>query len=436
MGTYDALQLNLQSMYEKGLLTDVTLVTQGGREVRAHKTVLAAQSNYFQELFASQGGSDTRLEVPHKYKTVEALVKYQYFAGPAAISSLAPDECLDLMELAEELDMRAMVQDGQLEALAAPPATASRDLDMAGVPPALPTSAKRAPPLAGMDQHNCVSLLHHKALKKRPQLETDVNEYLGDHLTDLLRTPGKEDELLNVAPEKLPIVLRAACHHIRSHDDAQRTIQYCLRHTQLDSTCDLVRETKQWNWGADEAGLLRAPPGEPPDEGREWHIPFVRSALENTPARIVVGRFFDWTVRLDYGSEGRLRIVYESAAGRDTTDGVAPRCVDRFPAAMFAWRVIFRGEDVFHEKPVFICFPDNVSLHWSTTLPVRAEDLQPDDDLIIIVGMAENPMLSLILHHLSTDLKAIIQTEDILNRLPHIEYRCLSSYMIVKDQNH
>merc|ERR1740122_224221 len=154
--------------------------------------------------------------------------------------------------------------------------------------------------------------------------------------------------------------------------------------------------------------------------------------MESTPARIVVGNFFEWTIRLDYGAEGKLRIVYESA--RQLED--QPRCINRFPAAMFAWRVLYRGQDVFNEKPVFICFPENVSLHWSTTLPVSAAELSDDDDLKIMVNMAENPMLSLVLYYFSADLKNTVISEDILNRLPHIEYRCLSSYSLIRTHVH
>mmetsp|Transcript_90775 Transcript_90775/g.125238 ORF Transcript_90775/g.125238 Transcript_90775/m.125238 type:complete len:170 (-) Transcript_90775:38-547(-) len=160
----------------------------------------------------------------------------------------------------------------------------------------------------------------------------------------------------------------------------------------------------------------------------EWTIPQVSAAMQSTPARIVVGNFFDWTIRLDYGAEDKLRIVYESATPREDQ----PRCINRFPAALFEWRVIYRGQDVFNEKPVFICFPENVSLHWSTTLPVSAADLLEDDDIKIMVNMAENPMLSLVLYYFSADLKTTVFSEDILNRLPHIEYRCLSSYSLIK----
>merc|ERR1712232_1272745 len=151
--------------------------------------------------------------------------------------------------------------------------------------------------------------------------------------------------------------------------------------------------------------------------------------------RIVCGSYFDWCIRLDYGAEGKLRIVYESAVPRGAEGGEPVsdhRCINRFPAAMFNWQVFYRGQNVFNEKPVFICFPENVSLHWSTTLPVNAGELTDEDDLRIMVNMAENPMLSLVLYYFSADLKTTVFSEDILNRLPHIEYRCLSSYSMVK----
>merc|ERR1719161_2422562 len=224
-------------------------------------------------------------------------------------------------------------------------------------------------------------------------------------------------------------VLKIACRDVETDLDTERVVRFCLNHTQLESACDLLRETKTWSWASDNASTLAAPPSEEPYEGPEWRIERARSAMESTPARIVLGEFFDWCIRLDYGAEGKLRIVYEAAT---PVDGVNSLCIHRFPAAMFAWRVLYRGQDVFHEKPVFICFPENVQLHWSTTLPVDAAELTDEDDLTIMVTMAENPMLGLVLYYFSTDLKTTVFSEDILNRLPHIEYRCLSSYSLVK----
>merc|ERR1711881_808255 len=88
------------------------------------------------------------------------------------------------------------------------------------------------------------------------------------------------------------------------------------------------------------------------------------------------------------------------------------------------------GEEIFNDRPVFITFAERVSLHWSTTLSLDSAQLTEDDELSISVTMTENPLLSLILYFLSSNVKNENYAEDILNRLPHIEYPCLSSYFI------
>ena len=133
-------------------------------------------------------------------------------------------------------------------------------------------------------------------------------------------------------------------------------------------------------------------------DAQSWSLQGVRSAMETTPARcmqwqserptalrIVVGKFFDWHIRLDYGAEGKLRLVYELAKPNE-----APRkemcflLCRRWPSASTAFlppclrgrrnlsrpslfrisfmlksaevdQVVYNGQSVFHEKPVFIC---------------------------------------------------------------------------------
>ncbi|KFG38215.1 BTB/POZ domain-containing protein, partial [Toxoplasma gondii TgCatPRC2] len=57
-------------------------------------------------------------------------------------------------------------------------------------------------------------------------------------------------------------------------------------------------------------------------------------------------------------------------------------------------------------------------------------DVTDGDELTILVTMTEIPLVSLILYYFSSDLNQTLAHEDILNRLPHIEYRCLSSYTL------
>merc|ERR1712199_13948 len=91
------------------------------------------------------------------------------------------------------------------------------------------------------------------------------------------------------------------------------------------------------------------------------------------------------------GGEGKLRIVYEDV----TAKHIKALCCRRFPAATFAWKVKFRGEEIFNDRPVFITFAERVSLHWSTTLSIDSAQLTEDDELSISVVMTENPLLSL-----------------------------------------
>lgn len=392
----DKLQLNLLAQWERNQLCDVTIVTLPERtKIPAHRIVLCSQSEYFAQELSEL--SRNTLEVTGRHKVVRALIRFMYFGGIASASELGPDELLDLLLLAEDMRVTALTPED--------------------IQPSI---------LPALTMQNSLVVMRHDGLARHPTLQYGVCSFIGEHFLTMLQT--MEEEMLAIPRDLISGVMQVACRFINSDGDAHRVVQFCLVLTQMESACDLLRETKLWNWGGNEASLLRSGPTEDPYEGPEWCITGVRRQMDVTPTRIVIGEFFDWCIRLDYGAEGKLRIVYESATAKDGHS----RCINRFPAAMFAWRVIYRGQDVFNEKPVFICFPENVALHWSTTLPVSSAELTDDDDLQIMVNMAENPMLSLVLYYFSMDLRTTVYSEDILNRLPHIEYRCLSSYSLVK----
>lgn len=395
MSSNESLQLGLLSLFERQQFSDVTIVA-GGREIRAHKVVLAAQSDFFNQQFQQAGGHAT-IQLDRNFKAVSTLIRFMYFGG-LNDSTLQPVDALDMLELSEELGVKALTQ----EELA---------------PMILPR----------LNYQNSIVTLLHAGLPKYPEMLVGVCEFVGTNFLTML--PTMEDDLMRIPREYLALIFKSACHHVGNDGQTEKVVRFCLSHSGMDSACDLLRETKQWDWNGGEETQLASVPGEDPYEsGPRWTIKNIRAAMDHTPARVVKGNFFDWTVRLDYGAEGKLRIVYEKAMPLHET----PKCINRFPASMFHWRVVYRGKDVFKEKPVFICFPENVDLHWSTTLPVSAPELSEDDEIEIQVTMAENPMLSLILYYFSADLKTTVFSEDILNRLPHIEYRCLSSYSLVK----
>jgi len=273
---------------------------------------------------------------------------------------------------------------------------------------------------------SCLLVLQHPSFPKRPRLVHLIITYIGRNFLAML--PLMEEALLGSLRNDLPQILEVALQRVSDFDDSEKIVRFCLRQCQVDSTCDLLRETKTWKWGYAAPAMMYGLEGET-DKNAVWSVPNIKAAMEDTPGRVVEGIFFKWSIRLDYGAEGKLRIVYESARPAANSDLL----VNRFPAAIFAWKVMYHGEDVFNDKPVFICFPENACLHWSTTLPISAADLQADDELQIMVHMAENPLLSLVLYNLSANLHSIVFSEDILNRLPHIEYRCLSSYQLMKN---
>jgi hypothetical protein len=391
----EKLQSNLLAFFEKGVMQDVSIICEG-REIKAHRAVLASQCVKFSEMLQASGKE--RLEVPNvRYKVMQALIKFMYFGGFGG-RDVSAEDALDALLIAEDWGISA--------------------LGPQDITPLI---------VSQLTVQNCLVLMRHEGLLRQKPIAEAVCAFVGEHFLAMIST--MEVQLLSIPREFLSSVLRVTCRKVTTDSDTECLVKFCLSHTQLDSACDLLRETKQWQWGSDQPTLLMAPPSEEQSEGFEWRIEKVRAAMEQTPARVVCGEYFDWCIRLDYGSEGKLRIVYEAATPRDAANRL---CIDRFPAAMFAWRVLYRGADVFYEKPVFICFPENVSLHWSTTLPVNAAELTDDDELCIMVTMAENPMLSLVLYYFSADLKTTVFSEDILNRLPHIEYRCLSSYSLVK----
>jgi hypothetical protein len=272
---------------------------------------------------------------------------------------------------------------------------------------------------------NSIATLLHPAVAKYTELAEGVCQFVGDNFLKML--PTMEDDLMRIPREHLAMILQACCHHVDTDQATVKVVRFCLNHSNMDSACDLLRESKTWDWNHGEETHFISKE-EPTKLAPTWIVKRVRDAMKDTPEMVVKGQFFDWTAKLDYGAEGKLRIVYEDTVTQHET----PKCINRFPAAMFHWRVVFRGKDVFKEKPVFICFPENVSLHWSTTLPVSASELSEEDDIEISVTMAENPMLSLVLYYFSADLKSTLKDQDILNRLPHIEYRCLSSYTLMK----
>eukprot|EP00919_Chromeraceae_sp_WS-2016_P036940 GHVR01087771.1.p1 GENE.GHVR01087771.1~~GHVR01087771.1.p1 ORF type:complete len:431 (+),score=49.88 GHVR01087771.1:61-1353(+) len=388
-------------------LFDIALVAEG-KEIKAHRCILASNSAYFFEQFCGVPNAPARIEFPsQRYSVIRQLIRYLY--GDELDEHTPPDEVMELLSEARALGIPT-IHGEEFAPLIVPRLTFQ----------------------------NCLSILQHDELVHQPHIGAGVVDFVTDHFFDLIQHPSLRDQMLSVHRRYLMDLLRAICSRCSTDTHAKDTVHFAVEWSQFETACDLLKDCKNWPWNHDPSSLsFMRPQGEEDSSGKsrseslksvEWRVTSVKRALrDQLPVRLVCGNLFEWAVRIDHGAEGKIRIVYESAT---EIQSQVHACMKRFPAAMFAWQVIFRGNNVFHERPVFICFPQGVSLHWSTTLPIATAELAEDDELTILVSMVENPLVSLILYHFSADLGSTMATEDILNRLPHIEYRCLSSYSL------
>lgn len=434
-------------LFDEQLMPDTSIVA-GGKEIRAHRAILVSSSGFFREHFGA-AGSD-RLEVKEPYKAVRALIRFLYF-GSLVDSDLGPEDALDLLGSARDYGIDVLTEE-DAQGLIVPQLTLQ----------------------------NCLPVLHHQELTIRPKIALGVCTFIGENFTALIRGPSTRPQLLSAAKNYLIEILKVVCKTAATEAHAEEAVRFVLEYVQMDNACDLLRDCKTWQWNVTpdiltkmrdplEAMVEQNPQATAKPRGslseeemfealdvnkdgmvskdefqsfkstlksmsaykyvEEWTIPNLKAKLAGEPlCQLSCGDLFEWRVRIDNGQEGKLRIVYEDVNPKHP-EAV---CCRRFPAATFAWKVKFRGEEIFTDRPVFITFADRVALHWSTTLGVDSAMLTEDDSLSISVSMTENPLLSLILYFLSSNVKNESYAEDILNRLPHIEYRCLSSFFIFR----
>jgi hypothetical protein len=438
-------------LFDEQLMPDTSIIA-GGKEIRAHRAILVSSSLFFREHFGA-GGSD-RIEVKEPYKAVRALIRFLYF-GSLVDSELGPVDALDLLGSARDYGIDVLTEEDAQEMI-----------------------------VPQLTLQNCLSVLHHQETLIRPKIAQGVCNFIGENFATLLKGASSRMQLLDARKQYLIDILKMVCKRCSTQAAAEEVVRFVLEYVQMDNACDLLRECKTWQWNTAPEALskMRDPseamqvssdesPSRPQgaDVGNmseeemfelldvnkdgsvsreefaafkatlqqmasykyveEWVIPNIKSKLNGEPlCQLSCGEFFEWRVRVDNGQEGKLRIVYEDVNAKFPE----AECCRRFPAATFAWKVKFRGEEIFNERPVFITFADRVALHWSTTLGVDSSMMTDDDSLTISVVMTENPLLSLILYFLSANVKNQSYSEDILNRLPHIEYRCLSSFFIFR----
>jgi len=352
----------------------------------------------------SRNGKHARLLVPESYKIMWNVVRFMYFCGLDE-RELDPVDALDVLQAAATYGVEPLSENDVAEIF-----------------------------LPKLSKANCVGTLLHPEIANYPEMAKGVCEYFGTNLQELLADSGVYTGIFQLNLNYLTYILKRACHLCRLQEEVDSIITFALKYAKLENPCDVLRESKVWPW----ASLDDKPQDEfiePVRQSRvsEWSIGRAREALQaDSVTSTVCGDCCDWKVRIDNAggaNGGQLRIVYEDVKVRDLPEDA---CVRRFPAATFAWQVLHNGREIFVEKPVFIAFADKVSLHWSTALTLNFDELAPEDELTLRVKVAENPLISLVLYLFSSEVRNEAYTEDILNRLPHIEYRCLSSYVIFR----
>ena len=372
---------NIGALFETQALTDFT-VSAGGEEIKAHRAVLAAQSEFLRSRLAS-APMTRELELKTSGNVARALVRAMYCLAPPALSA---QETLDFLREARIFGISELVDRRSL----------ARSV------------------VVTMD--NCSAMLVHDELRMHQELYKVVLDFVGNNLHAMIGEDKSRRKLLETSDQvtMLQLLKTAAC--VTPPDYVDLVIRFAADWAGRDSVCDLLREAKMWPWAPADSLAPLFLDGVPVNNCLLDLSKIEEGSVRQLQAR---GEFFDWSLRLELSADRKLRIVYESAVAVAAI-GHSDAPILRFPAALFDWKI--NGVPA-QEKSVFICFPQGVNLHWSTTLSLTGK-------CELSLNLIELPLNSLILYSFASDLPATLQSEDILNRLPHIEFRCVSSYLL------
>ncbi|KAF8819700.1 BTB/POZ domain-containing protein, partial [Cardiosporidium cionae] len=391
--------------------TDVTIRTEN-KELRVHKAILAASSEYFQKLFCSSSKIET-IQFHQSKEVVEQLIFCMY--GGCINLTLKPELILEILSEARNLRMIA---------------TLSRDYSSIITPQLDPLTSIRI--LANEE------IFYHSNLLKR------LHEYIVSNFSRILQNTSGIKIMQTISRQRLLPILAKVC--LKCSDlEVESILQFILDWSLSVSLCDLLKECKTWEW---------------PKSSQLQLLPLDKAINENEKRIAVkcIGHNFEWHINIDKGTSyvtaaRDFRLIYDKVLPRMQCPSESVQ--QRFPAASFYW-----GDSADPSFPsVFICFPHNVALRWSTTISpskggYRIEsdtvmneivsvtyristyntDIQLDDALMLRdVTLVENPLASLILYYFSRNFTNTLTREDLLNSLPHVEYRCISSYLLFND---
>ncbi|KAF4664027.1 hypothetical protein FOL47_005337 [Perkinsus chesapeaki] len=479
----ELLQMNLRRMFEERILTDFTIVCTsneagGSGEIKAHSVILAAHSGVLRQQLC-QPRSTNKLEIHQKLSVMRALVRFMYFGGLARDDpTLSAADTLSVLAEARNLGIEALTEEMVAQVIL--PKLDPHNCLSILLHPSLASHPSISREVSAYVGQQLPRLLHTDALRKQ-LLDGHLSQFAMAHV---------------LGPASQAIATDLDCESVvRFVTEWAGLDSICDLLRQCKSWPEWRQAAAVRGKFAEIDTLSGYSPPDSTASSTEWYIPSLRALLPESAGgptesgdavRIIKGQFFSWVVRLDRADEGRIRIVYESADLRlPVKHGFAERlCVKRFPAAQFQWEVSAvsvppgaapgRSRPPHHQwqtvmnsdrAPVFICFPSGVNLHWSnkrfaprlfperficdaqrdgfatlqgfaiscTTIPIG---VPPGEDVALSIkaNLVEIPLVSLILYYFSADLNTTVRSEDILNRLPHMEFRCVSSFSLFQQQ--
>ncbi|KAF8819765.1 BTB/POZ domain-containing protein [Cardiosporidium cionae] len=351
------------------------------QELRVHKAILAASSEYFQKLFCSTSKIEI-IQFHQRMEVVEQLILCMY--GGSINTTLKPEIVLEILSEARNLGMDA---------------TLSRDYSSIITPQLEPLTS--------------LKFLASDEVYYHPKMLKCLHRHITSNFSRILKDTRGIETMQTISRQRLLPILAEVCIKC-SELEVESILQFVLDWSHLVSLCDLLKECKAWEW----------------DKSSQVQTVTLDKATNESDKRVAVkciGHSFEWHVYINKDSAEDFHLIYDKALPRIQCPTESLQ--RRFPTASFQWK------DTVNPPcdRVFICFPHSIALRWSSTISLP-KDSKLDHALIPHeMTVVENPLASLILYYFSRSLTNAKMTEDLLNGLPHVEYRCLSSYLLFND---
>lgn len=160
---------SLRKIYEEdeSFLSDIT-ISVGGEEIKAHKLVLAAQSDFFKGLFRNEVRNEVKIDIC-SHATLQTIVKY-FYTGSSEINT---DNVQDILVASNFLQVKELIYKCS--------DFMARNLDMI----------------------NCVTVLRLADLLNNDSLLQESINFIGDHFQQLFKN--------NAELRQLPVDMFAKC---------------------------------------------------------------------------------------------------------------------------------------------------------------------------------------------------------------------------------